>query len=98
VEEAIKHDQFQVRTENPDGVATDAERHSVSIIDAFQLFNQTADQIIELEWDDLLHHARFMTALAKAFSAGIGRYCEIIEQRFAKEMDRPSVQELATSR
>ncbi len=95
VEEAIKQDQFQVRTQNPDGIPSDAERHSVSIIDLFQLFNQTVDQIFQLEWDDDIHHARFMTALSKAFAAGIGRYCDIVEQRFAKEMDRPSAQELA---
>jgi len=100
VEEAIKQDQFQVRKEDdPDSAATDvdADRHSHSITDAFQLFNQTADQIMQLEWADNVHHARFMTALAKAFSAGIGRYCEIIEQRFAKEMDRPTAQELASA-
>ncbi|KIH87318.1 hypothetical protein SPBR_04557 [Sporothrix brasiliensis 5110] len=97
VEEAIKQDQFQVRVQQPGDVPTDDERHSVSIIDTFQAFNQSVDQIYQLEWDDDTHHAKFMTALAKAFTAGIGRYCEIVEQRFAKEMDRPSAQELADS-
>ncbi len=95
VEEAIKQDQFQGQTQNLDGIPSSAERHSVSIIDIFQLFNQTVDQVFQLEWDDDVHHARFMTALSKAFSSGLGRYCEIVEQRFAKEMDRPSAQELA---
>ncbi|KAH8884486.1 hypothetical protein GQ53DRAFT_392414 [Thozetella sp. PMI_491] len=95
VEEAIKQDQFQARAQNADGIPTDDERHSVSIIDTFTLFNQTVDQVFQLEWDDDVHHARFMTALAKAFAAGLGRYCEIVEQRFAKEMDRQSAQEAA---
>ena len=29
-----------------------------------------------------------MTALAKVVGAGITRYCEIVEQKFTKEMDR----------
>lgn len=95
VDEAIKQDQFQVRTEHADHIARDSERHSVSVIDLFMLFNQTVDQVFKLEWDNDEHHARFMTALARSFSAGLGRYCEVIEQRFAKEMDRPSAEELA---
>lgn len=95
VDEAIKQDQFQVRMENPEQMPLDSERHSVSIIDLFMLFNQTLDQIFKLEWDNDEHHARFMTALAKSFAAGLGRYCEVVEQRFAREMDRPSVEELA---
>jgi hypothetical protein len=69
----------------------------VSIIDLFMLFNQTANQVFELDWDNDVHHARFMTALAKAFATGIGRYCEIVDQKFAKEMDRPSAQEIAAA-
>lgn len=97
VEEAIKQDNFQVRTTDPNDIPADSQRHSVSIIDVFQLFNQTADQIFQLEWDDDVHHAKFMTALSKAFAAGIGRYCEIVESRFAKEMDRQTAQELAAA-
>lgn len=97
VEEAVKQDNFQVRTVHPDDIPTDAQRHSVSVIDVFQLFNQTADQIFKLEWDDDVHHAKFMTALAKAFAAGIGRYCEIVEGQFAREMDRQTAQELAAA-
>ncbi|KAI9167000.1 hypothetical protein HJFPF1_03119 [Paramyrothecium foliicola] len=95
VEQAIKQDQFQVRTEHPDQIPLDSERHSVSIIDLFMLFNQTVDQVTQLDWDNPEHHARFMTALARSFSFGIGRYCEIVDQRFAKEMDRPSAEDAA---
>jgi hypothetical protein len=38
-----------------------------------------------------------MTALARAFATGIGRYCEVVEQRFAREMDRPTAQEIAAA-
>ncbi|EPE03939.1 c2 domain containing protein [Ophiostoma piceae UAMH 11346] len=96
-EEAIKQDQFQPRVHDPSAIPTDDERHSVSILDVFQAFNQAVDQIYQLEWDDDVHHAKFMTALSSAFTAGIGRYCELVEQRFAKEMDRPSAQELANA-
>lgn len=95
VDQAIKQDQFQVRTDSPDQIAGDSQRHSVSIIDMFMLFNQTVDQIFKLEWGNAEHHARFMTTLARNFSAGVGRYCETVDQQFAKEMDRPSAQELA---
>ncbi|OAA61188.1 c2 domain containing protein [Niveomyces insectorum RCEF 264] len=81
--------------DNGGAVPTDDERHSVSIVDMFQAFNQSLAQINQLQWADAVHHAKFMTALAKAFTAGIGRYCELVEQRFAKEMDRLSEQELA---
>ena len=73
----------------------DEQRHSVSILDMFMLFNQTLDQVFRLEWDNDEHHARFMTTLAGTFSEGIGKYCEAVEQRFAKEMDRPTAEELA---
>lgn len=95
VERAIKQDQFQVRTQDPNNISLDSERHSVSIIDMFMFFNQTIDQVFKLNWDNDEHHARFMTALARIFSTGIGKYCEIVDDRFAKEMDRPSVEELA---
>ena len=98
VDEAIKQDQFQVRSDHPDRPATDDERHSVSVIDVFRLLNQTADQIFQLEWDDDVQYAKFMTALSKSFGTGLSRYCEVIEQRFTKEMDRlsPSQEVAAT--
>ncbi|KAF5622652.1 C2 domain protein [Fusarium tjaetaba] len=94
VEQAVKQDQFQVRTENPEDIPRDSERHSVSIIDIFMLFNQTLDTVFNLNWGNDEHHARFMTSLSKAFAAGIGKYCELVDQKFAKEMDRPSAEEL----
>lgn len=94
VDQAIKQDQFQMRTQFPDQIPADSERHSVSIIDLFMLFNQTTDQIFKLDWANDEHHARFLTALARGFSAGIGRYCEIADQKFAREMDRPSGEEI----
>ena len=95
VEEAIKQDQFQVRISSPEDIPLDSQRHSVSIIDLFMLFNQTVDQVFALQWDNDEHHARFMTALSRSISSGIGRYCDIVEQRFSKEMDRPSAEDLA---
>jgi len=97
VDQAIKQDQFQVRSDHPDRPATDEERHSVSVIDIFRLFNQTADQIFQLEWDDDVQYAKFMTALSKSFGTGLARYCEIIEQRFSKEMDRLSPSQVAAA-
>ncbi|KAI0187445.1 hypothetical protein EV127DRAFT_410370 [Xylaria flabelliformis] len=98
VDEAIKHDQFQVRGQG-EQAPRDADRHSHSVIDMFQLFHQTADQVFQLEWDNDVHHARFMTALSKIFANSIARYCEIVDQRFVKEMDtpRPNEQDVAAS-
>ncbi|KAL5624397.1 hypothetical protein BROUX41_004457 [Berkeleyomyces rouxiae] len=95
VEEAIKQDSFKVRINGPEDIPTDSQRHSSSIIDIFTLFNQTLDQITKLKWQSELHHARFMTTLARIFATGIGRYCEIVDSQFTKEMDRPSARELA---
>lgn len=99
VDEAIKQDQFQVRSEHPEHPATDDERHSVSVIDIFRLFNETANQIFSLEWDNDVQYAKFMTALSKSFGIGLSRYCEVLEQRFSKEMDRLSpAQEAAATK
>ncbi|KAK0734038.1 hypothetical protein B0T26DRAFT_686852 [Lasiosphaeria miniovina] len=99
VEGAVKHDQFTLQTHNPDGIPNDDERHSSSIVDTFALFNVTVDQILQFEWGDEVHHAKFMTAVSKGFAAGIGRYCELVEQQFAREMERQTSQEvLATSK
>lgn len=97
VDEAIKQDQFQVRSDSLDRHATDDERHSVSVIDIFRLFNQTADQIFHLEWDDDVQYAKFMTALSKSFGIGLARYCEVLEGRFVKEMDRLSPEQEAAA-
>ncbi|KAI1810098.1 hypothetical protein GGS20DRAFT_226855 [Poronia punctata] len=99
VENAIAHDQFQVRSQESDIHARDADRHSHSVIDMFQLFHQTADQVFKLEWANEVHHARFMTGLSKIFANSIARYCEMVDQRFIKEMDspRPNEQEATAS-
>ena len=88
VEEAVKQDTFSVRTDNTSQIPTEDQRHSVSIIDIFSSFNQTIDRIVQLNWDEDLQYAKFMTALAKVVGSGIARYCELLEQRFSKEMDR----------
>lgn len=87
VDQAIKQDNFRVRSEN-NQIPTEDERHSFSVIDIFSSFNQTIDRIVQLNWDDDLQYAKFMTSLAKVVGAGISRYCETTELKFAKEMDR----------
>jgi hypothetical protein len=95
VDEAISQDGFKVRAERP----SDEERHSVSVIDIFRLFNDAMDQVFKLEWDDDVHHSKFMTSLSKSFGIGLARYCEILEQRFTSEMSRASpAQEAAFAR
>jgi hypothetical protein len=97
VENAIKQDKFQVRDDSADEPPPDSQRHSVSIIDVFRLFRETADEVFNVGWDNDVHYARFMTTLARSFSLGIGRYCEVVWERFSKEMDRPSAQEIAAA-
>lgn len=87
VNEAVRQDNFRVRTENGE-IPTEDQRHSHSVIDIFSSFNQTIDRIVQLNWDDDLQYAKFMTALAKVVGAGVARYCEVLEQKFSKEMDR----------
>ena len=87
VNQAIKQDNFRVRTENSE-IPTEDQRHSLSVIDIFSSFNQTIDRIVQLNWDDDLQYAKFMTALAKIVGAGVAKYCEVLEQMFSKEMDR----------
>jgi len=66
----------------------DDERHSVSVVDMFRSFNQSIDQIVSLNWDDDVQYAKFMTAVSKSIGLGLARYCELLEQKFTKEMDR----------
>lgn len=87
VDQAVKQDSFSVRCEKGQ-IPSEDQRHSVSVIDIFSSFNQTIDRVVQLNWDDDLQYATFMTALAKIVGAGISRYCDILEQRFNKEMDR----------
>jgi hypothetical protein len=96
VEQAVRRDPFAVRTENQDEIPTEDLRHSVSVIDIFRSFNQVVEQLVQLEWDDDLQYAKFMTALSKSIGRGVTRYCELLEQMFAKEMDRPSPEQEAS--
>lgn len=88
VENAVKQDRFTVRTEVAKAIPTQDERHSVSVIDIFRSFNQILDQIFQLNWDDDLGYAKFMTALSKAIGDGLARYCDLLDQMFSREMDR----------
>lgn len=97
VDEAVKQDNFQVRTGSPGHIPSEDERHSVSVIDIFTSFNQTIDRIVQLNWDDDLQYAKFMTALAKVVGNGIARYCDVLEQRFSKEMDRLTPEQEASA-
>ena len=58
------------------------------MISVFQAFNQILREVLNLNWDDDLQYAKFMTALARSFGIGLARYCELVEQKFAREMDR----------
>ena len=98
VENATKADQFTVRVENENQVPNDDERHSVSVIDIFRSFNESIEQIVSLDWDDDYQYAKFMTAISKTISTGLGRYCELVEQKFTKEMDRLTPQQEAEAR
>jgi C2 domain/MUN domain len=88
VENSIKQDRFTVRTEVPKAIPTEEERHSISVIDIFRSFNQIIEQVSQLNWDDDLGYAKFMTALSKAIGDGLARYCELLDQMFSREMDR----------
>ena len=88
VEEAVKQDNFAVRTEAADQIPSHDQRHSVSVIDIFRSFNQSIDQVVQLNWDDDFQYAKFMTAISKSIGAGLMTYCEMVEKQFRKEMDR----------
>ena len=90
VEQAIRKDHFAVRVDDSAEVAPEEYRHSVSVIDIFRSFNQVVEQFVSLGWDDDFQYAKFMTALSKTIGKGVSRYCESLEQMFAKEMDRLS--------
>ena len=95
VDEAVKQDRFVVRTESSDQIPSEDQRHSVSVIDIFSSFNQTIDRIVQLNWDNDFQYAKFMTALSKVI--GIARYCEVLEQKFSKEMDRLTPEQEASA-
>lgn len=88
VNQATRQDAFSVRADQAaDDVPQDA-RHSVSVIDIFRSLNQMVENLIQLEWDDDLQYAKFMTALSNSIGKGVAKYCESLEQMFAREMDR----------
>jgi SOS response regulatory protein OraA/RecX len=89
VEQALRQDHFEVHNGDT-AVASEDARHSVSVIDIFRSFNQVVEQMMELNWADEFQYAKFMTALSKSTGRGVARYCEAVEQMFAKEMDRLS--------
>lgn len=90
VEQAVRQDVFTVRADDLTDVVPEDNRHSVSVIDIFRSFNQVIEQMIQLEWDDDLQYAKFMTALSKSIGTGVAKYCESLEQMFSREMDRLS--------
>lgn len=99
VEGAVAHDEFQVRQTEAAIEAgdhpTDDERHSQSVLDVFRIFNQSIEQIITLSWDDDLQYAKFMTAISKSIGKGVAKYCELLESKFAREMDRQTPEQEA---
>lgn len=88
VSQAIRRDAFAVRVEQPTDIVPEDNRHSVSVIDIFRSFNQVVENLVQLEWDDDLQYAKFMTALSNSIGKGVAKYCESLEQMFAREMDR----------
>jgi hypothetical protein len=96
VDNAVKADQFQIQSQNP--IPSDDERHSVSVVDVFRSFNQSIEQIVALNWDDDVQYAKFMTAVSKSIGVALARYCELIEQKFAREMDRLTPEQEAAAR
>jgi len=88
VEGAVREDMFAVRTSTPHQAPTEDDRHSVSVIDIFRSFREAMEQVVQLNWDNDLHYAKFMTAMSKSIGSGVSRYCELLEQLFIKEMDR----------
>lgn len=90
VEQATKQDTFDIRGDESEELLPNDKRHSVSSIDIFRSFNQVVDDLKNLEWEDLLQYAKFMTALSKSIGRAIARYCELLEQGFTREMDRLS--------
>ncbi|CCO33125.1 putative protein C11E3,02c [Rhizoctonia solani AG-1 IB] len=62
------------------------DRNSSSIVDLFGSLNSPIEFILDLEWPDEYHNARFMTRLASTISQAIEKYCRSIEELFEQEM------------
>lgn len=88
VNQAIKKDAFGIGGEDPANLPSDDNRHSVSVIDIFRSFNEIVENLVHMEWDDDLQYAKFMTALSNSIGKGVAKYCESLEQMFARELDR----------
>ncbi|EPS30894.1 hypothetical protein POX_b02109 [Penicillium oxalicum] len=88
VNQAIRQDQFTVRGDEQAEIVPEDKRHSVSVIDIFRSYNQVVENLIGLGWDDDFQYAKFMTALSKSMGKGVAKYCESLEQMFAREMDK----------
>ena len=88
VNQATRQDAFIVRADQMNDMASEDARHSVSAIDIFRSFNKVVEDLVQLEWDDDLQYAKFMTALSSSISKGVAKYCETLEQIFSREMDR----------
>lgn len=77
VQAAIAEDKFV-----PEG----EDRNSSSIVDLFGSLNSPIDFILDLDWPDEYHNARFLTRLASTISQAIEKYCRSIEELFEQEM------------
>lgn len=77
VQAAIAEDKFI-----PEG----EDRNSSSIVDLFGSLNSPIDFILDLEWPEEYHNARFLTRLASTISQAIEKYCRTIEELFEREM------------
>lgn len=95
VEQAVKVDDFRL----PKGVneLSDKDRSTSSVKDVFRSMSQVVQQVVDLEWEDQVANAKFMTAISKSVGNGLARYCEILEASFAREMDRPTPEQEAAS-
>lgn len=91
IDQAIMKDNYTVRGAETEEVVAEEYKHSVSAIDIFRSFNQVVEQLIQLEWDDDLQYAKFMTALSKSIGKGVAKYCESMEKMFTKEIGRAHV-------
>lgn len=88
VNQAIRKDAFAIGAEDAANLPLDENRHSVSVIDIFRSFNEVVENLVQMEWDDDLQYAKFMTALSNSIGKGVAKYCESLEQMFARELDR----------
>ncbi|KAG9125216.1 hypothetical protein FRC07_008537 [Ceratobasidium sp. 392] len=77
VQAAIAEDKFI-----PEG----DDRNSSSIVDLFGSLNSPIDFILDLNWPDDYHNARFLTRLSATISQAIEKYCRSVEELFEQDM------------